>query len=459
VARLAPTTLVACLIAVFASVATARADAPLPPDYFGMNVNRVLFDDHEAWHTTPLAAAHAAGATHGRIDFPWDAVQPTGPRRTDYTWTDKAVESLARQGMVATPMLGYSAPWAAYIPGNTHSPPRNTSDYAAFARLMVLRYGPNGVYWKKHPFTPYLPIHRWEIWNEPNLARVFWQSGRSPDAYARLYLAARAVIKAVDPTAQVIVGGLSSEDIPFLAEMFTAHPELHGQVDGLGIHPYGATSEDVLVAVKNFRALLDVEGESAVPMEVTEVGWQRQGNTNLTVDELTRARDMNDVTNAVARSDCDIDAYEPYTWETAEQDPADGEDWFGMWSPTQGLLPSGQAFANSTVQYATPDERVAARSTNLLRICRPPAQPLSVRVQARGTRLRLQVRAGAKGVKSALVAVQSGSRKDALVTGNHGYVYYRPSRSATRVKITAAAYGFAGSRPVVHRISHKLPRR
>ncbi|HEY1597409.1 MAG TPA: hypothetical protein VGF74_18565 [Thermoleophilaceae bacterium] len=463
---LARTSLLACLLALVACSA-ARADAPLPADYFGMNVNRVLFDDPSATHTVPLAVARAAGATHGRIDFPWDAVQPKGPHTARYDWTDEAVTALADEDLVATPMLGYSAPWAAYTPGNTKTPPRNVAQYAAFAQLMVVRYGPNGTFWHTHPHVPYLPVTRWEIWNEPNLTQMFWQTGRDPAAYASLYLAARAAIKAVDPAAKVIVGGMSSNDIGFVADMYSADPALRGNVDGLGIHPYARSVDGVLQAVRGFRAVLDAEGETGVPMEVTEMGWQRQGNSNLSVDEATRAADMVEVTNALAHSDCGIDAFEPYTWETSEQDPVDGEDWYGMYSPTQGLLPTGQAYASAVAGYASPEARAAARSTGEWHICHPLASPLSVQVQTRGARLRLQASSYGRGVKSALLAVRlvgkTRQRVVVLVTGSHGYVYYRPAHTIQRVSVTAAATGFATSHAVDHRMAraaaHKLPRR
>jgi len=463
---LARTLLFACLLAL-AACSSALADAPLPADYFGINVNRVLFDDPTSSHAVPLSAARAAGATHGRIDFPWDAVQPHGPQDHRYDWTDKAVTALVTQGITPAPMLGYSAPWAAYLPGNTKSPPRNIAQYAAFAQLMVQRYAPGGSFWRKHPDLPYLPVTRWEVWNEPNLPRMFWQTGRGPDAYARMYLATRAAIKAIDPNAKVIVGGMNSDDIPFVADMYTSHPELHGQVDGLAIHPYASTVEGVFKAVRGFRAVLDAEGEANVPMEVTEVGWQRQGNTNLTIPEAKRAAYMYDVTQVLARSDCGIDSFEPYTWETKEQDPSDGEDWYGMWSPSQGLLPTGQAYAGAVAQYAAPGALAAARSELLLHVCHPLASPLSVKVQTRGSRLRLQVRSSGKGVKQAIVAMRLVGKKRervvVLVTGRHGLVYYRPTRTIRRVSVRAAAIGYSLSRPVRHRVAHaarhKLPRR
>jgi Glycosyl hydrolase catalytic core len=434
----------------------ARAEAPLPADYFGMNLNRVLFDDPTPGHPAPLAAARAAGVTHGRIDFPWDAVQPRGPLGHSYDWTDKAVTALANQGIVATPMLGYSAPWAATQPGNPKAPPRNLGDYVAFAQLMVRRYGPGGSFWTSHPKVPYLPVHRWEIWNEPNLPQVFWQTGSDPDEYARMYIGARAAIKAVDPTAMVIVAGMNSDDPGFVTQMYASHPELRGQVDGLGIHPYASTVQGVLDSVRTFRAELDAQGETSVPMEVTEVGWQRHGSTNLTIDGSQRAAYMAEVANILARSDCNIDAFEPYTWETAEQDPANGEDWFGMWSPTQGLLPTGQAYANTVAQYATPEVRASARASMLIRVCHPLPAPLSVRVQTRGHSLRLQVRAGTKGVRSAVVVVQMVGRNRRrtvrLITGSGGYARYRLTRTIKRVSVVAAASGFGFSHPVRRRL-------
>lgn len=449
--------------------ARARADAPLPANFFGMNVNRVLFDDPDPAHNAPLSAASAAGVTHGRIDFPWGAVQPSGPRSASYSWTDSAVADLAAHGIEASPMLGYSALWAASIPGNDKAPPQNVFDYARFAKLMVQRYGPGGTFWRSHPQLPYLPIHRWEVWNEPNL-QVFWATGPNPGLYASMYLAARAAIKSVDPSAQVIVGGLNSADVGFLSRMYAADPQLHGNVDGVGIHPYAPTVAGVLSMVRAFRAALDAQGETAVPMEVTEVGWQREGNTDLTIDESLRAAYTTQVTAILARSDCGIDSLEPYTWETAERNPADGEDWYGMWSPSAGLLPTGQAFAGVVAQFASPIAQVLARSTLEIHICHPvpaPPQQLSLRVRSAGSRVRLQVMAGRRPVPGAGVLVKLNRGRSArwvgLVAGAHGYAYLRAPSSATRLAAAAGASGFTSSplewRTLRGRSRHKLPQR
>src|SRR5581483_7769327 len=265
--RMAVAALACACAVVLVPCARASAPAPLPPDFFGVNLNRVLFDDADPAHTAPLAAARAAGITRGRIDFPWGAVQPNGPDSVDYRWTDAAVGALAAQGIRAAPMLGYSAGWAATTQGSDKTPPRRLSEYSRFAMLMVRRYGPGGSFWQGRPDVPYLPVGRWEVWNEPNLPQAFWRSGRNPALYARLYLGARTAIRAIDPQARVIVGGLHSGDIGFVTDMYRADPELHGNVDGLGIHPYASTVQGVMAAVRGFRAALDATGESSVPME------------------------------------------------------------------------------------------------------------------------------------------------------------------------------------------------
>jgi hypothetical protein len=433
--------------------APARAAAPLPPGFFGVNLNRVLFDDPDPSHAAPLEAAKAAGITHGRIDLPWDAVQPGGPSSVDYKWTDQAIGSLAARGIEPAPMLGYSARWAAAGRGNDKTPPSNIGDYAQFARLMVGRYGPGGAFWQKRPDLPYLPVRRWEVWNEPNLPRAFWQSGRDPGLYAHMYLATRTAIKAIDPAAKVIVGGLYSSDIAFTTDMYRLHPELRGNVDGLGIHPYAPTVRGVVSAVRGFRAALDAQGQTGVPMEVTELGWQRQGHTELTLDEAQRASSMAAVTDILARSDCGIDAVEPYTWETAERNPDDGEDWYGMWSPSQGLLPTGQAYASAVARYSDATSRAAARSSQLLHICHPPK--LHVSVRPRGSQLGVQVRAAQPAHITVRLAARSGPARLAHRLGRtRGYSYFPLLRSIRRVTVRVTAHGFSTYRAafsVVHR--------
>jgi hypothetical protein len=211
----------------------------------------------------------------------------------------------------------------------------------------------------------------------------------------------------------------------------------------------------VLSVVRQFRAALDAQRERQVPMEVTEVGWQRAGHTNLTASESTRAADIGAVADSLARSDCDIDAFEPYTWESAEKNPSDGEDWYGLWSAGSGLLPSGQAYAAVIARYSTDAARAAARSTGLLRICHPPQLHLALRLRAGMLLVRVRPGSAAPRLSVAVARrVASDARASRRVALRHGVSYFRVGRSVARVVMKATAHGFAtysATFRVVHR--------
>ena len=92
-------------------------------------------------------------------------------------------------------------------------------------------------------------------------------------------MAARAAIKPVDPQARVVVGGLAlgnnggADEIQFLQRMFAHRPDLKGNVDAVGLHPYQLAVADVYRRIALFRAALDRLAGPSVPIELTELGW------------------------------------------------------------------------------------------------------------------------------------------------------------------------------------------
>ena len=251
----------------------------LPPpaeEQFGANVNR-LFNDFAytpAQISAQLQAVRATGATVARSDALWEATEPRAPdagqHHYDWGFDDAIAGSLAAHGLTWLPILDYSAPWAQSIPGQDHSPPHNSADYAAYAAAFAARYGPGGRFWHAHPELTARPVGAIEIWNEPDSA-YFWRPVPSPAAYAALYLAARATVDAVAPQIRVIVGGLTDASA-FLPAMLHAQPRLRGHVDGVAIHPYG-TPAAIVAKVRAARAALDGLGMASVPLYVTEFGW------------------------------------------------------------------------------------------------------------------------------------------------------------------------------------------
>src|SRR5262249_16953859 len=127
----------------------------------------------------------------------------------------------------------YTPPWAR-VPGtSSHSPPANLDDYARFVKVAVRRYSALGV-------------HAYEIWNEPNIAE-FWGPRPEPARYAQLLRRAYSAVKAGDPSATVVSGGLAPygsygqrdaqhvNPLSFLEGMYANGAR--GSFDALGWHP------------------------------------------------------------------------------------------------------------------------------------------------------------------------------------------------------------------------------
>ncbi len=329
---------------------TGPAAAPPPTtESFGVSVNR-LFNDRtysQAQIDAQLAALQATGATVARSDALWELAEPTPPtdgvHRYDWAFDDEIAASLTAHLLRWLPIVDYSPPWAQSIPGQDHSPPRAAADLAAYAAGLAARYGPGGTFWALHPELTAEPVDTFEIWNEPDNTE-FWLPAPNAAAYADLYLTARDAIRAVQPTARVIVGGLTSP-ATFLPAMLRARPDLAGQLDGVAIHPYGTTIAMVLGRARGARSALASLGLGGVPLYVTEFGWTTHPPGALDfAPERLRPQYIERTFAALGHSDCGLAAALLYTWVTPERDPANAQDWFGIHPPGGGTSPDTDAF-------------------------------------------------------------------------------------------------------------------
>jgi len=256
--------LLAC-VAVFGLVELTLRSSPAPrsaqgspapsPALLGASLN-IIFNDARgtpAWRETQLAAAEAHGVRLARSDALWAATEPVTPVSGihSYHWefNDRVASWLATHGMRWLAVLDFSPVWATADPRRLHAPPVTSGDYAAYAAAFARRYGRHGEFWRSHPKVPYRPVSTFEIWNEPDNP-TFWDPRPDPVAYGELYLAARRAIHAVEPRAQVVVGGLVPNS-GFVTEMYRAHPELRALVDGVTLHPYGADPDRVFAHVRD----------------------------------------------------------------------------------------------------------------------------------------------------------------------------------------------------------------
>ena len=177
----------------------------------------------------------AMHVTWVRMDIDWSVVEP---EQGDFDWSypDKLFREAAARGMKVLAVLAFSPEWArpsaTADPGIiSHSRPDQLSDYGNFARIAAQRYAPQGV-------------RNWEIWNEPN-SITFWPPGPDPDEYGDLFREAAAAIRAVDPKATLLIGGLAPKYRGPDAGMSPAEHlvQLYANgtaqlADGVAVHPY-----------------------------------------------------------------------------------------------------------------------------------------------------------------------------------------------------------------------------
>jgi hypothetical protein len=160
--------------------------------------------------------------------------------------------------------LAYGVPWAAAAPPGTTAddaqfyPPANVNDFANYARAVVHRYKDR--------------VHTWQIWNEENHAGA-WHPAPSAAAYTTLLKAAYTAIKAEDPTAVVVLGGLSTgPDAGFLQGIRDNGG--WGSFDVLAMHTYVTGPPDGS-AIESWiaEAKAKVSSYGWKPIWITEFGW------------------------------------------------------------------------------------------------------------------------------------------------------------------------------------------
>ena len=155
-----------------------------------------------------VAAWAANGVDVVRIFVQWDQVSPApnAVKRPagdyDFSRIDAAVDRVRAAGM--QPLLTLTGPepvWATLNPSrHSHRYRPSPARYAEFAAAAAEHFAGR--------------VHRYILWNEPNLS--FWLSPQSnaADQYRNLVNAAVPAIRAVDPTAQLLVGALAPRTQP-----------------------------------------------------------------------------------------------------------------------------------------------------------------------------------------------------------------------------------------------------
>jgi xylan 1,4-beta-xylosidase len=200
-------------------------------------------------------------AERGRlVIFPRADADPDDPASYNFAPTDALVASIRNTGAQVIFRIGRSESSAV-------TPPADAARYAAVVRHIVLHYNQGWANGFRHG------IRYWEIWNEPDLGRLFW--GGTPEQYYSLYAQLAHAVKSADPQAQV--GGPAiarSHDVSPYREGFMEYVRRHKvPLDFFSWHWYASDSndpQDLPRLAREVRAALDQHGLKRTQSIVSE---------------------------------------------------------------------------------------------------------------------------------------------------------------------------------------------
>ncbi len=163
-----------------------------------------------------IEAAGQSGARWTRLDiFFWDQIEPVKSNPPVYDWSqidEASLKDISASGLQLSAVILFTPDWAQKYPGVACGPiaEAEIERFAQFMHALVARYS-----------QPPYNIRYWEIGNEPDIDHTLvsprsgfgcWGEADDPyyggGYYAQVLKAVYPQVKAADPQAQVLVGGL-----------------------------------------------------------------------------------------------------------------------------------------------------------------------------------------------------------------------------------------------------------
>jgi hypothetical protein len=264
------------------AIAPAAAHADLPQGFIGVS-------PQNAANSADFKLMSEAGVESVRLPLYWSQVQARPPTVADPDWSgfDREVGLAAEANIRIMPFVLSSPEWVA--PRSIDLPVKSSWQRWGWSKLLreaVRRYGPDGSFWEENPELPFLPIRRWEIWNEENI--VTFADRPDPGAFAKLIRISGRALHGADPGAKVILGGFFGRPLQvppnvgsgdFLSRFYRAR-NVKRYFDGVALHPYVARAQAMGAQLANLRRIMRLHNDGATPIYVTELGWgSRSGPT------------------------------------------------------------------------------------------------------------------------------------------------------------------------------------
>jgi len=224
-------------------------------------LDRNVFDPKKAYDK--LAAI---GVKHVRLQSGWQRTEKE-KGIYDFSWLDPIVDRIIADGM---------EPWFCLCYGNQL--------YSEAAREVFGAVGVAPIFTEeeKNAWAAYVDatvrhfagrVRDYEIWNEPD-GKHCWKHGVSGTEYGIFANATAKVIKAADPSARALVGGLCRANLPFICEAAAAG--MLEDADAITYHCYTPNDmimRDQLVSLKALMARL----KPGLPVIQGESGTQSRG--------------------------------------------------------------------------------------------------------------------------------------------------------------------------------------
>ena len=259
---------------------TTTPSPPPPPPPAPTAAAAVGSQFHCGWsfYTNPdrtavLDKLASAGIKWVRIDMAWAGIEDTrkGARNAWYIgMMDFCVDQARARGMNVLATLWMTPGWAN---GNQsyYTPPTRLEDYADFAQWAAAHWAGR--------------VAAWEVWNEPDPNQSFWRGTTAQ--YVGLLRAAYPAFKAGDPSAKVVLGGPSSNDDAWLAQLYSLGAK--GAFDVAATHPYQGLADAApetpddghrwwFTHVPAVRNVMVANGDGDKPIWFTEFGWSAHAN-------------------------------------------------------------------------------------------------------------------------------------------------------------------------------------
>ncbi len=249
--------------------------------------NRVRSDEQPAM----VSLMREAGVQWAREEISWAQLQPD--RGGSYRWGGDAAgmynydQAIALQHAAGINVLGLLAYNPAWFQSKNPILDEWLGDWGMYVYNVVARYG-----------RDQQQIHYWEVWNEANLRPFGYEHGLyTVREFVRILDVARAAIKAADPDAVVVLGGLydiwgplpTTEDydsLDYLRMIYAAGG--WNAFDVVALHPYRPAAPEAMLhrrgpdmtLEQEFRTLDAMLAEfGPKPVWLTEVGWSTFSGT------------------------------------------------------------------------------------------------------------------------------------------------------------------------------------